>query len=152
MLLNVIIGLVIPWFFGALLYKKATKIILIISPFGGILAHIVNSIQYKFEFWTIKPESFEHLNYLIYDIGLYGVLSAFLIYLIHRKNVKPILAILTFTLLTTLLEYIGVAIERIVYFNGWNIFFTFWSYLIPYIFVYLYYILLSRKNLITKRN
>lgn len=48
-------------------------------------------------------------------------------------------------LATSLLEYLGILMDRVQYGNEWNIVFTFLSYLIAYILVYIYYRMIAGK-------
>jgi hypothetical protein len=140
MILNIIICLVIPWIFGVVLYFLDKKTLLVIAPFFGVIAYTVNEFGFHLNLWRLAPVNIaDDLTSLTANIGLYPILAAYLIFFIQRKKGKAYLIILIFTLLTTLLEYFGVLLHAVQYGNGWNIGWTFLSYLIPYLLAYWYY-------------
>lgn len=148
MLVNIIFGFLFPWILGIILYKKNKKIVLLITPIGISLACIINIIGFDLNFWAITPIKFNVFAALPIEMGLYPVLSCSFIYLIHHKEIKPYLLILTFTLFTTSLEFLAVTIGKVIYYNKWNILFTTFSYFIPYVVIYWYYISLRKLNLL----
>lgn len=147
-ILNILIGLIMPWLFGIHLYKKDPNVLLGIFPIGTVLSHIINSLAYEHKIWFVHPQKYIFVDVLLFDIGLYSILPSFMIYLIHKYRKGKSLYILGFTLFTTFSEYLWLKSGRVSYDNGWNIYFTFLSYLFPYIFVYLYYLLLKKKKII----
>lgn len=149
MLINIVIGFIIPWIFGIVLYKKASQILLTIFPIGTLLAHIINAFAEDYKVWEIAPEEFLAVDYLIFDIGLYAVLPSYLIYFICKyRKISVYTFIFIFTIATTVSEYFWLEFERLSYHRGWNIYLTFLSYLIPYTLVYLYYLLLKKNNIL----
>lgn len=149
MLLNFILGFIIPWIFGIVLYKKTSKILLTIFPIGTVLSHIINAFVEEYKVWEIAPEELLTVDYLIFDIGLYAILPSYLIFFIHKyRKLNAYTYILIFTIVTTVSEYTWLKEERVSCHNGWNIYLTFLSYLVPYILVYLYYLLLKKNNIL----
>ncbi|WP_028400080.1 CBO0543 family protein [Ectobacillus panaciterrae] len=146
MLLNFILGLLLPLPAGIYLYRKDKKILLCTFPFTSMIAFLINELGFYFGFWNVLPIIDGHKSFsaLPLDMGLYPVLGTLMVYSIKLKNKNPFIVILLVALFTTLLEYLLVQVGRVTYGNGWNIFFTFFSYLIPYAVVYLYNILLER--------
>lgn len=145
MIFNIVIAFVIPWIFMIILYFKNKKILLIIAPFQTAIAYTINAIGFYYGFWDLYPFNNKEIVHLPFDLGIYPMLSVYMIYYIHLKKTNPFTIIFIFTLLTTSIEGAGVIIGNVVYGHGWNIGGTFISYLIPYILNYAYYICL--KNL-----
>ncbi|WP_317618474.1 CBO0543 family protein [Paenibacillus sp. PL91] len=146
MITNIIIGFFIPWIFGIYLYKRAPVIILLICPITAIMSTVINAVGYQLEFWRFTPliKNVATLSSLPFDIGFYPVMTSYLIYWIRQNNQYPFLKIVCIGLLTTILELIAYLFGKVEYSNHWNIGWTFVSYVIPYILIYLYYRLLSR--------
>jgi hypothetical protein len=147
MVTNIVLGFIIPWIFGIYLYKKNKKIILLISPFASVTAFLSNLFGFYFGFWHVTPILKEEtLTVLPMCIGLYSVLGSYLIYFIQKKKITPTVLILLFSVFTTLFELFFVLTGKVIYENGWNIYWTFISYLIPYIIGYWYYLALKRLH------
>lgn len=145
MILNTFLAFVLPWTIGILhLYRKDKMLIPLFGPLFTVMAFFINEIGFYFEFWKVAPfPKQKTLSVLPFNIGLYPILASYLIYFIRRHG-NPYLIIFLMTLFTTTLEWIYVLSGRVVYGNGWNLFFTFISYLIPYIIIYQYQLFLSR--------
>ncbi len=140
MILHLFLVFLIPWIICLMhLYKKDKMLFFLVAPFFSIVAYLMNTLGFYFDFWEVLPfpqqKSFATLPF---DVGIYPVLSCYCIYFIKKMN-KPFLVLLLMTLLTTFLEGIFVFFDRVIYRNGWNIYFTFFSYLLPYLFLYGYY-------------
>lgn len=145
MLLNTIVGFFIPWVFGIILYLKEKHIVLLITPFSSAVSCSINCLGFNLGLWHFSPTKYFSLSALPLNLGLFAILGVFLVYLIKNIKLNPLLIISAAALITTLLEYIGVVFNRVFYANGWNIIWTFFSYLIAYILVFLYYHLLTSK-------
>jgi len=141
---NIIFGFIVPWIFGTWLFSKNKKLVFVIFPFSSIISYTVNSFGFHIDFWKVQPIDLGTLSMLPFNLGLYGLFGCFLIYIIQKTQVNKYVIIFTFSLITTIIELIGVMIGKVAYSNGWNIFYTYFSYLISYAFVYWYY-LLSKK-------
>lgn len=145
MFLNIVIAFIIPWIFMVILYFRDKKIVLIIAPFQSVIAFTINAIGFYYGFWDLYPFGNKEIVHVPFDVGIYPMLSAYMIYYIKNIDINPFAVIFIFTLFTTFIEILGVSMGRVVYGRGWNIGGTFISYLIPYILNYCYY--LSLKNL-----
>lgn len=141
MILNIILGFIIPWIFGVILYFKDRKTVLIIAPFSSIIAYIVNEFGFHLNFWRVVPVNIngDHTSISV-NLGLYSVLGCYLIHYILKEHMNSYSIILIFAIATTMLEYLGVLFNLVIYGNGWNIGWTFLSYLIPYLLLYFYYL------------
>lgn len=143
MILNIVLGFIIPWIFGGILYFKDKKIILIIAPFSSILAYTVNEICFHLNFWRLIPLNIDDCSSISVNLGLYPILGCYLIYYISTKHINSYLIILIFTVTTTIFEYLAFLFKLVTYGNGWNVGWTFVSYLIPYLLIYWYYLKLK---------
>lgn len=149
MILNMILGFVIPWMFCIMhLYKRDKLLLLLIAPPTSVLAYVINTFTFYFGFAEVFPfPNPKNIASLPFSLGLYPISAGYLIFFI-RKYKKPYFIIFLMTLSITFLEWIYVYLGRVVYGNGWNIYFTFLSYLIPYFLVYGYYKYLRKLSLI----
>lgn len=141
MILNIILGFVIPWIFGVRLYFKDRKTVLIIAPFSSIIAYIINEFGFHLNFWRVVPVNIngDHTSISV-NLGLYCVLGCYLIHYISKEHMNSYSIILIFAIASTMLEYLGVLFNLVIYGNGWNIGWTFLSYIIPYSLLYFYYL------------
>ncbi|MGH4051257.1 MAG: CBO0543 family protein [Clostridium sp.] len=140
MILNILVGFIIPWVFGIILYFKDKKIVLIIAPFASMLAYTVDEC-FHLEFWSLAPFNInDDYTSLSVQLGLFSILGCYMIYYITKNMINAYFIIMFFTVITTILEYLGVLFNVVSYRNGWNIGWTFLSYLIPYLLVYWFYI------------
>ncbi|WP_332455460.1 CBO0543 family protein [Domibacillus aminovorans] len=131
--------------FGILhLHPRDKKLIPLIGPFASVNAFLVNELGVQFGFWHVYL--FNNANTLPaipVNLGLYPILGCYLIFFIKKSN-HPYLIVFLMTLFTTLTEAIFVLMGIVVYGNGWNIFWTFISYLVPYLFDYWFYLYLKK--------
>lgn len=133
MLFNILVGFIFPWISGVVFYFKNRKVLFIIAPFQSVIAYTINSIAMFYNFWSIYPHEYGKFSTMPYDLGLYPILSVYLIHFINKSKINPYILIIIATSFTTLLEWFGILTGRLVYFNGWNLFWTLISYLISYI-------------------
>lgn len=61
-----------------------------------------------------------------------------MMYMIQVRRTRPWPSIFVSSLLLTLIEWTAKLLGHVVYFNGWNIFWTFWSYFLPFVIAYGY--------------
>ncbi|MGO4699486.1 CBO0543 family protein [Paenibacillus sp. 2TAB26] len=139
MLYNIIFGFIIPWVLASFIVRKQPILFIVISPVTAVISMIINTIGIYFGFWDFKPifEKNETISALPMDLGLYAVLGSLLIYNLSKRTFRlhPVIFILIFSLLTTVLEYTALLFGFVMYGNGWNIGWTFISYLIAYLCV-----------------
>jgi hypothetical protein len=146
MLLNIIIGFIIPWLFASFIYFRDRKILFIIAPFASVLSYAINSTAMFLGLWKLYPFEFGKDSTIPFDLGLYPVLASYLIYLANKSRINNWAVITIITTFTTLLEWLGLLLGRVVYGNGWNLAFTFFSYLIPYLLIYWFYLGLKKAK------
>ena len=148
MLFNILVGFMIPWIFGIYLYFKDRKTLITIAPIGAAIALLYNCLGFYFSFWTVYNFSYGRMSAIPFDLGLYPILTSYLVYFIKRYKFKSYNMILLFTIFTTIAEFLLVLLDKVIYYNNWNIGWTFISYLIPYITCYLYYLILKKNDLV----
>jgi hypothetical protein len=141
MFFNSILVFVIPWIVAILhLYKKDKLLIVLIGPFFSVIAFTIN----EFGFWEVIPfPNQKTLSALPFNLGLYPILASYLIFFI-KKYKHPYAIIFFMSAFTTILEMIFLLFERVIYGNGWNNTWTFFSYLFPYMLTYWYYKYIKR--------
>lgn len=147
MLINTLLGFLLPWLIlGIYIYKRDKRILIVIFPIGALLAFIIDEVGFYFEFWSVTPILKEkNMSALPMDLGIYPLMACYLIYLINSKPWNPLLLIILVSGFTTVLEFLGVITGKVVYMNGWNIGWTFVSYFIPYALVVWYYRILKTR-------
>jgi len=139
-LINIALAFVLPWIFGTLyLHPKNRRLLPLVGTAFCILAIVINELGSYYGFWKLRTSlENEALEALPFDLGVYPVLASYMIFLIQRIG-KPHFFIFLIALFTTFLEGTYVHMERVIYGNGWNLVWTFFSYWIPYGVIYLYY-------------
>lgn len=146
MIFNICVGFIIPWISGIVFYFKDRKVLFIIAPFSSTIAFTLNSLGFFYRFWSIYPHTYGKFSTIPFDLGVYPILNVYLIHYINKTKTNPYLLIIIATIFTTLLEWGGVLTGKLIYSNGWNLSFTFISYLIPYLLNYWFYIQLKKMN------
>lgn len=146
MILNVFLAFVLPWIVGIWLYKQNKKLFFLMFPFFSMVAFTVNQFGFWLGFWDVKPIYKENPSFssLPFDLGLYPILVCLMIYFINDKKKHPFLMILSFVVVVTVLEFIYFSLGKVIYGNGWNMYWTVLSYLVPTILTYFYYLKLKK--------
>ena len=149
MILHIVVLFLLPWIIGIIhLYKRDKILLFLFAPINSVVSYTIETFAFYFGFWEVFPfPNQKNLATLPFDLGIYPILACYLIFFIRRMK-KPYFVLLLMTLFTTFFEWILVYFGRVRYGNGWNIYFTFFSYLLPYIFVYWYYKYLLKLNVL----
>jgi hypothetical protein len=133
---------------GLFLYARNKRTLLVISPIAATLAFVFDILGTHFNFWRIKPFWKRDIFHSIpIHLGIYPLLSGYMIHFIELYK-TPLLFISVFGLITTTLEWFYLRIKKLKYSRGWNIFWTFISYLTAYSLVFTYYRLLIKHDII----
>lgn len=151
MFLNLFLGLIIPFFMSFYLFYKNKKIVILIAPISSVICFIIINAEEHFGFWNLYPFNIHDAFAAIpYCIGLYPFNVCFFMYLIDNKfnHLNHSVLILALSAFTTFEEFCGILAGRIYYSNGWNIIFTFISYLVPFSVIYLYYRYLKKIQML----
>lgn len=138
MLLNTILGFVIPWIMAIIIFKDR-KFLLWIALISSTLAFPTNELGFHQKMWNSYPFELEYISSIPLNLGLFALYPHYFITAIEKYRVSPIIAIGASGLLMMLAEYIGKLIGWVVYDNGWNLLFTYLSYLFDSIIIYLAY-------------
>ncbi|WP_308635473.1 CBO0543 family protein [Paenibacillus silvisoli] len=146
MALNVLIGFILPWLtVGLYLLKKDIRILVLMFPVGAMVSFATNLFGFHFELWNMKPfMNEEAYAALPYNFGTFPLLGCLMLHLIDRTRLHPIFWLIACSLCKTGLEGISVWVGRVTYDNGWNIGWTFVSYLAANLIGYAYFHLLRR--------
>ena len=145
MVFNIIAAFLIPWIAGSYLVKKDFRLFLLIAPFAAFVAVIFDVLGFHFEFWRIDPEyDTEPIAAMPMYFGIYPILAGYLFLTLERRSFHPLVVILFFSLVTTIIEGTGVWINLVHYSNGWTIYWTYVSYVLAYVVCYGYYRLLRK--------
>lgn len=147
MVINILLGFLLPWIIlGIYIYKRDKTILIVFFPISALLAFIINEFGFYFEFWNLTPIlRIKTMSALPMDIGIFPLLGCYLVYLINRNHWNFLQLIILFSGFTTVLEFTGVITGKVIYMNHWNIGWTFVSYFVFYTLEVLYYRIL--KNL-----
>jgi hypothetical protein len=145
MVFNFVAAFLIPWIAGIYVVKKDVRLFLLIAPFAAFVAIIFDVLGFHFGFWRIDPEyKTEAIAAMPMYFGIYPILTGFLFLTVQRLRFHPLVVILFFSLITTIIEGTGVLIDLVHYANGWTIYWTYVSYLLAYVVCYGYYLLLKK--------
>ena len=150
MVINIVLGFIVPVVVSLFFFRIDPKLFALIYPVGISLACVINIIGFDFSFWKLKPFKFHSFSALPIDLGLYPCLLYIHIFLIHDKAFNPTLSVVFFALFTTFLEFIAVRVGKVIYSNGWNIWFTCVSYFIPFTITYWYYLCLVSLDVLQR--
>lgn len=138
MLGNWIVGMVIPLLIGAWILRRNYRLVLIYFPLGVAVSTCINSVGFNY-FWNILPHTRnEAYAALPMDLGIYPITGRIMMYMILVKHTRPWPSIFVTALLLTLIEWTAKLMGHVEYFNGWNIFWTYWSYFLPFVLAYGY--------------
>lgn len=138
----IIIAFILPWTIGLLhLHPRDKKLIPLGGPFGAVLSFFINELGFHFGFWEVHPfPNPKTIAALPFNLGLFPILGCYMIFFIKKRITHPYFIVFLTALITTILELIFVLMGKVIYSNGWNIFWTYISYLIPYLFAYWFYL------------
>ena len=137
----VIIAFIIPWIIGLLhLHPRDKKLIPLGAPFGAAASFLINELGFYFGFWEVHPfPTPKTIAALPFNLGLFPILGCYMIFFIKKRMTHPYFVVFLTTLFTTIFEFILVLLGKVTYGNGWNILWTFISYLVPYLSAYWFY-------------
>ncbi|MDT9717773.1 hypothetical protein QVE09_02605 [Paenibacillus sp. ClWae2A] len=138
MLGNILLGMVVPILLAVWILRRNLKILVIYYPLGVAIASCINNVGFNY-FWNILPNTRnQSFAALPMNLGIYPIAGCLMMYAIIVKDAKPWVAILVSALSLTLLEWLAKMMGHVIYFNGWNIIWTFLSYLLPFVLAYGY--------------
>lgn len=147
MVQNFVLAFFIPWLIATWVFVKQPKIVLRVAPFGSTVSFLFNAIGIHLDFWRVTPITKDPtFSTLPFSIGVYPVLASFMVYLIEKRQKSPFFTVIIFTAVTTITELCTVWLGWVTYSTGWNYLWTFISYGIAFVLVYLYILVLNRTE------
>lgn len=149
MIFNLIVFFIIPWLLGTVLYYKDGRIFLTFFCFFSMLAFTANTIGVYLGLWNIYPYDKSFFSFIPLNLGLYPIAGVLFIYMIHNVKINNFIILLTFTIFSTIIEWLMGLSDKAAYGNGWNIYYTCITFLISYYLGYLFYITLKKKKIMT---
>lgn len=149
MLINVIIGWIIPWCIASYFLRQDSSVILLIAPIASVIAFVFDEVGYHMKWWSITPAGSGILSFLPYNLGIFPVVSCLLIYTVRRSSLNSLLLLLLFTFCKTMFEFCLVLSGKVSYAHGWNLGWTFVSYLLACSLCYGWYLMVKRRFLFT---
>lgn len=115
-------------------------------PIGAMIAFVFDTLGMAFNFWRVVPIlDVKLVATLPAHLGLYPIALSYMIYLILLIN-KTKIVISVFSVSITIVEYFFVLGGRVFYYNGWNIGWTFASYVFAFSLGYVYYYQLMKTE------
>ncbi|WHH60603.1 CBO0543 family protein [Petroclostridium sp. X23] len=125
---------VFPWIaFSILADKRRIKQLFISGTFASLIALFVNLIEDTYNWWKFPKELNPHTDVTFFaDIGLYPVQAMLLIQHLPKNRRLWVFYVLGLALFNTLGEYTLINLGEEIYLNGWNIYWTFVSYFVPF--------------------
>lgn len=145
MILNILLGFIIPWIITLIIVQER-KIIYYIAPFASVVSFIINALGFHF-FWNLYPFYLRNLSAVPFNIGLFCLFPCANIQIMRKYNISPYIALSLASLVLTIFELCGKLVDRVVYFNNWNIVTTYFSYFISLLASYIFYKILKNKLL-----
>ncbi|QGG48324.1 CBO0543 family protein [Heliorestis convoluta] len=139
MIINIVLAFILPWIFGLLLYRKDKFIVLLTAPIASAVAFLFNELGFSLGYWLLYP-IYDHVSIsaLPFNLGLYPVVASYFGYLLIRRSMNHLWLILLFPTALTAGEAIAHYLSLVMYFNGWNIGWTFVSYFAWIVIIYYY--------------
>ncbi|WP_334071287.1 MULTISPECIES: CBO0543 family protein [Paenibacillus] len=139
MLLNWIVGFLIPWIPGIFLVKRDKNAMLIAFPSAGLISLLFNDYGVYREWWILTPKDMESVLTIPFNLGIYPVVACLMLYCIRHTSIHPVVIVALSSALLTGMELILVCLDRLHYGKGWNVGLTYISYIVALALVYGYY-------------
>ncbi len=144
--MNVIIGWIIPWSIGSFFLRKDSAVVLHIAPVASVIAFTFNEAGYYMKWWSVTPTGLGVLAFLPYNLGIFAVIPCLFIYTVRKSSLNPLLLLLISSLCKTLLELCVVLGGKVSYAHGWNLGWTFVSYLLACSLCYGWYLIVKGEG------
>lgn len=145
MLLNILLGFILPWLFGLHLLKRNQPFVIQASIIGALLAFLFNDVGFHMNWWYVTPKDYSTISFIPYNFGIFAVFSVFTLHLTNKVG-RAWIVIPVVTFVKTVLESALVFTGKVVYQNDWNIGFTYVSYLIACTASYVIYSFLKNRT------
>jgi len=139
LLLNWIIGFLIPWIGGVFLIKLDKYAMIIAFPAAGLISLLFNDYGIYMKWWLLTPKEMESVLTIPFNLGIYPVTACLMLCWIRHTRIAHALAVVLSSVLLTAMELILVALGTLHYGKGWNVGWTTLSYILALSLVYGYY-------------
>ncbi|MFQ3543099.1 hypothetical protein Q7A53_03365 [Halobacillus rhizosphaerae] len=150
MLLNIILGILIPWILCILLIQRAPIVVFVMFPIGISIAFLANDWGFDL-FWLVSPTlTNPSLSALPYNVGYFPFLASLFAYFKVKQGRNSTLLVTIFSIITTSIEGCALIIGKVHYLNGWNILYTFLVYVTGFTIASLYLHLLTNYKILPK--
>ena len=146
--ITILIGFILPWIIGAVLYFKDSRVIAVISPISCAIAFILNTLGIILGYFSPQVDNInQYLISCITNIGLFSIEPCILIFAIRHTRIKPLYLIILATVFASIIDLILLSAALLVYQKGWNIIWSIIGFFISFYIIYLYYLLLKKHNI-----
>ncbi|WP_100398121.1 hypothetical protein [Bacillus sp. FJAT-44742] len=144
MLFNILFGFVLPWILGIVLYKKDKQLMVKTTPICVLIAFVMNIKGSRY--WILRPRIKRQQYRTIYPLnfGYFPVVASFMVFCSQKSILPKAFWVLLFTVFSTTAELLAILSGKLIYKNGWNIYKTLFTYIVPYFFMTLYYDLVKK--------
>ncbi|WP_028784308.1 hypothetical protein [Thalassobacillus devorans] len=146
MWMNVLLGLLIPWGILIYLFMKSPLLVILMYPLGVTIAFVANDWGFDLV-WEVKPiYNNPSLSAIPISLGYFPMVTSIFAYVREKTLIDIWTLILSFSLLTTFIEFLVLWSGKIHYYNGWNILWTYVTYLAGFIVVHVYVNILKKYH------
>lgn len=146
MFINIIMGWLFPWMIAWFFLRKDVSVIYRIGPISSMIAFAFNEIGYHMKWWSVTPTGAGIISFIPYNLGIFPVISCLLIYVRKKASLNSMFLIFIFSIIKTLMESWLVLVDKVNYGNGWNLIWTFVSYILACSLSYVWYQIPFPKN------
>lgn len=145
MLINVLVGFVLPWVTILPIIRLHPVFLFTILPFTALISVIGNQVGMQLGWFWLNPDHFIPLSWSLFiDLGYNPAAAVWFTYVLHFNKWKRWAAYLTFLIVLNGLEYVAVMLGKVEYSSAWNIYLTFSSYLIGLVVIDTFFTLYKR--------
>ncbi|WP_181348486.1 hypothetical protein [Thalassobacillus sp. CUG 92003] len=147
MVINILFGAVIPWILTALLFLRKPALVILLFPLGAMIAFGLNDWGFRV-FWLVSPfHDNPSLPALPFNLGYFPMLACYFGYFNYIRLLETKMLIVVFSLITTSLEFMALLVDKVHFYNQWNIFYSLLVYLLGFSVVVIYVKLLKKYNI-----
>gem|GEM_PF-1125745 len=125
MLINIILGFILPWISGVYLYKRARVLFYTVVPITALFSVTGNQLGVQLGFWLLIPEEkITLINTIFIDFGYNPIIAAWFIYFLYMRQISRWIMYSLFMVILNGLEIYALSIDKIIYDHGWNILYS----------------------------
>ncbi|MGP4070686.1 hypothetical protein [Halobacillus sp. B29] len=125
MLINILLGFILPWISGVFLFKRARVLLYTVVPFTALFSMAGNQLGVQLGFWLLIPEGKIHLmNTIFIDFGYNPIVAAWFIYFLYYKQIRRWIMYPLFMVILNGFEFYALSVGKIIYDQGWHILYS----------------------------